>query len=307
LRLAFLGTSIFACPSLERLAGAHDVSLVVTQPDRPAGRKGRLREPPIKGLARQLGLRIVQPERIHDEDAIRAIQAAAPEAIVVAAYGKILKPQLFEIPPHGTINIHASLLPAYRGAAPVQWSIIRGEHTTGVTTFLIDRGMDTGKLLLRRSLSIESDETAGELEGRLANLGASAIVETLEGIRTGALLPDLQPEEGISYAPPLTREDGRIDWSQSAVVVHNLIRGTNPWPGAWTTLGSERVKIHRSVRTNIQNGGVNPGQIALPETGRLFAGCGDELIELVEIQREARPRLDGKAFLNGLRGAGHFA
>lgn len=260
----------------------------------------------MKTAARNLGLPTEQPERINTEPVIDRVRAASPDVIVVAAYGQMLKPNLFGIPPNGTINIHASLLPAYRGAAPVQWALVRGERTTGITTFLIDRGMDTGDLLLLRDLEIGPDETAGELGTRLAELGAAVLLETLDGISSGTIVPRPQPADGVTFAPMLTRDDGRIDWSASASDVHNLIRGTSPWPGAWTILRQERIKVHRSVRTGVLKGSVEPGEIALPETGRLLVGCSDELIELVGLQREGRPRVDGDAFLNGLRSARRF-
>jgi len=306
LRVAFLGTSAFACPSLERLTRNHDVSLVVTQPDRPAGRGRRLRASPVKRMAHDFGLEIAQPENVNAEDAIDRIRASSPEVIVVAAYGQILRPGLFTLADRGTINIHASILPALRGAAPVHWAIIRGEETTGITTFLIDRGMDTGELLCQETLPIGPDETEGELEDRLADLGAEVIMQTLEALAAGMLHPKPQPEEGISLAPPLTRDDARIDWEKQATAVHNLVRGTNPRPGAWAMLGEERIRIHRSARSGILRGSVRSGEIALAETGRLLVGCGDELIELLEVQREGRSRVDGNSFLNGLRGDGRF-
>jgi len=306
-RIVFLGTGSFACPALKAMADAHDVALVVTQPDRPAGRGGGLREPPAKELATRLGLPILQPERVKADDAVEAIRAASPDVAVVAAYGQILKERVFAIPSLGTINIHASLLPAYRGAAPVHWAIVRGETETGVTTFFIDAGMDTGDMLLQRGLDIGPDETAGALERRLAEVGASLILDTLDGVDAGTLSATPQPDEGVSLAPMLRREDGRVDWTKSAAEIHNLIRGTNPWPGAWTKLGEERVKVHASARTGIGRGSAEPGEIALGETGRLLVGTGGELIELLEVQREGRPRIDGKAFLNGLRGAARFA
>jgi methionyl-tRNA formyltransferase len=304
--VVFLGTGAFACPALESLARAHDVRLVVTQPDRPAGRGHALREPPVKELATRLGLPVVQPERINREAAVEEIHARAAEVIVVASYGQLLKERVFSIPPLGTVNIHASLLPAYRGAAPVQWAIIRGETRTGVTTFLIDAGMDTGDVLIQRELTIEPDETAEALEGRLAGLAASSILETLEGLRAGTVSPAKQPNRGASTAPVLTRDDGRIDWSAGARAIHDLVRGTSPWPGAWTRLDEERVKIHRTSRTGVGRGPIHPGEIALVETGRLLVGTGDELIELLEVQREGRPRVGGGAFLNGLRTTSRF-
>jgi len=255
----------------------------------------------VKKEALRLGLPIVQPERIDSDEAIGRGKGASPDLIVVAAYGQILRPNLFTIPPYGTVNIHASLLPAYRGAAPINRAIINGEEATGITTFLIDEGMDTGDILVQRSTPIGKDETAGELEARLAGLGAEVIVETIEGLSSGTLEPRPQPPTGASLAPRLSRDDGRIDWERPAAEIHNLVRGTNPWPGAWTKLGGERVKIHRTALTGAGRGKISPGAIALPETGRLLVGCGDELIEITEIQREGRARTDGSSFLNGIR------
>jgi len=300
-RIVFIGTSGFAVPPLLSIAKKYEIPLVITQPDRPAGRGGRFRPSPIKEEALRLGLRVAQPERVNSDEAIRTVKGASPDLIVVAAYGQILKPALFTIPPYGTVNIHASLLPAYRGAAPINWAIINGETTTGITTFLIDEGMDTGKILMQRSIPIGKDETAGELEARLAELGAKTIVETIAGLVDGTITPVAQPPTGASLAPRLTREDGRIDWGRPASEVHNLVRGTNPWPGGWTKLGDERVKIHRTALTGIGRGEILPGEIALRESGRLLVGCGDSLIEILEIQREGRPKTEGSSFLNGIR------
>jgi methionyl-tRNA formyltransferase len=305
-RLVFLGTSEFARPALLALADRHEISLVVTQPDRPAGRHATPQPPPIKEEALRLGLPVFQPQRINTESSLEHLGAVPPDAIVVAAYGQLLKAGVFTLAPLGTINIHASLLPAYRGAAPVHWAIIRGETTTGVTTFLIDAGMDTGELLLQRSIDIAPDETATELEGRLAHLGAAVIVETVEGLRDGTLIPRPQPEDGVSMAPQLSRDDGRIGWGSPAQRIHNLVRGTSPWPGAWTLLGDERVKVHRTSTTEIECGPVSPGEIGLRETDRLLVGTGDRLIEIHEIQRQGRPRINGVDFLHGLRGPASF-
>ena len=307
MNVVFVGTSTFACPALKAVAEEHNVRLVVTQPDRPVGRHATLAPPAIKQVAGHLGLEVYQPERINQDEAVTRLAAVPADAFVVAAYGQLLRPRVFDLPRLGTINIHASLLPAYRGAAPVHWAIIRGETVTGITTFLIDKGMDTGEMLLARSIAIEPDETTGELEPRLAELGAIAILNTLAGLENGEISPSPQPEHGVSFAPMLAREDGRIDWSLPAQAIHNLVRGTNPWPGAWTTLDNERVKLHRSHPTSIARGPVAGGQIGPREDGRLLVGTGDRLIEILEIQREGKPRTSGAAFLNGLRSETRFA
>lgn len=306
MRVAFLGTSRFARPALAAVADRHEISLVVTQPDRPVGRHGRLRPPPIKEEAARLELPLFQPERINTNDAIERLRGAEPEVIVVVAYGQILKREVFTAAPLGAINIHASLLPAYRGAAPIHWAIIRGETVTGVTTILIDAGMDTGDVLVTRSTDIGSDETAGDLEERLAHLGADAILETLEQLRDGTLEAHPQAKDGVSLAPLMTRDDGRIDWTLPAKRVHDLVRGTSPWPGAWTLLQGERVKVHRTARTDIDCGPIRPGEIGLRGTDRLLVGTADRLLEIREVQREGRPRIDGAAFLHGLRGPARF-
>ncbi len=301
MRLVFLGTPAFARPSLKALAKTHEIAVVITQPDRPAGRGQRLRPSAVKVEAECLGLRIAQPARINSEEAVSLLQEVAPEVIVVAAYGQILREAVFSLPPLGTINIHASLLPRYRGAAPINWAIICGEVETGVTTFLIDEGLDTGMILLRREIPIGRDETAGELHDRLAALGAEVILDTLAGLAVKTLEPVAQNEKEATVAPMLRREDGLIDWQKKAQTVHNRVRGMDPWPGAYTHLGKARIKIHRTALTGIACGAVRPGQIALRETGRLLVGTADVLLEVLEIQREARPRVSGSAFLNGLR------
>ena len=306
MNLVFLGTSGFACPALVALADQHEISLVVTQPDRPVGRHAVLQPPPIKEEALRRGLPVFQPERINASGSLERLRAAAPEAIVVAAYGQLLKPAVFTLAPLGTINIHASLLPAYRGAAPVHWAIIRGETKTGITTFLIDAGMDTGDFLLQRALDIAPNETAGELEERLAHLGSDVIVETIEGLREGTLIPRPQPEDGVSMAPMTSRGDGRIDWNATSQCIHDLTRGTNPWPGAWTLLEDERVKVHRTSMTEIECGPISPGEVGLREADLLLVGTGDRLVEIREIQREGRPMVSGTDFLHGLRGPARF-
>lgn len=307
MRLVFLGTSAFACPALTALAKVHEIALVITQPDRPAGRKRELRSPAVKVEAARLGLSIAQPERINDDEGLELLRKADPEVIIVASYGQILRQAVFSLPCLGTINIHASLLPRFRGAAPINWAIIRGEEQTGITTFLIDEGMDTGKILIKRPLAIGKDETAGELHDRLAVLGAQVILDTLNGIEAGTLKSTLQGDEVASLAPKLTRKDGRIDWGKGAHEIHDQVRGMNPWPSAFTYLGNERVKVHRATITGIGCGDTLSGEIPLRETGRLLVGTKDELIEILEVQRESRPRMSGRDFLNGLRGEARFS
>jgi methionyl-tRNA formyltransferase len=300
MRIAFLGTSSFAVPALRALTQRHTIALVVTQPDRPSGRHAVVLPPPVKRAALEAGLPISQPECVNGEDVVGQLRESRPDVLVVAAYGQLLRPAVFGLAPLGAINIHASLLPCYRGAAPVHWAIVNGEETTGITTFVIDRGMDTGPILLSRPLSIGADETAGELEARLAPLGADVMVETLDRLAAGTLSPAPQPD-GATMAPKLARDDGHVDWAAPARSVHNLVRGMTPWPGAWTTLDGERVKIHRAALTHIASGPLPPGALGPRESARLLVACGDLLLEVLEIQREGHARTSGSEFLNGLR------
>jgi methionyl-tRNA formyltransferase len=298
--LAFFGTSDFACPALRAVDDAYGVKLVVTQPDRPAGRHAKLHPSPVKQVALERDLPLIQPSNINNPDAIQQLADLSLDAIVVASYGQLLKSVVFDMPKVGTINIHASLLPAYRGAAPVNWAIMRGERRTGIATFFIEKGLDTGDVLMVDDLDIGPDETAIELEDRLANLGADVILKTLHGLANGSLTSTPQPKDGISLAPSLTRENGHIDWRQPATQIHNLIRGTLPWPGAWTTLGNYRVKIHRTRLTDMPSGILKPGEIGPSETDRLLIGTGDRLLEILQLQREGKSSVHGCDFLHGI-------
>jgi methionyl-tRNA formyltransferase len=275
--------------------------MVITQPDRPAGRHASLQPSPVKQVALERDLPLAQPKNINDPSSVEILHALSPDAIVVASYGQLLKPAVFDLPRWGTVNIHASLLPAYRGAAPVNWSIIRGETKTGITTFFIEKGLDTGDVLLKQSIDILPDETAAELEERLASLGADVIVRTIEGLASDSLVATPQSAQGVSLAPSLTREDGRIDWNQGARQIHDLVRGTVPWPGAWAQLDGRRVKIHRTRTTDLEAGVLSPGQVASKATNRLLVATSDQLLDILELQREGKQRVSGESFLHGLR------
>ena len=300
MKLVFFGTSEFACPALRALDDRYGIELAVTQPDRPSGRHAELRPSPVKLMALERDLALIQPKSINDPNAVEIIRDISPDVIVVASYGQLLKAIVFDLPRLGTINIHASLLPAYRGAAPVNWAIMRGEERTGISTFFIERGLDTGDMLLAESLDIGPDETAAELEDRLALLGSDVILKTLDGLAGGSLQATPQLQHGVSLAPSLTRDDGHIDWHQPAKRIHNLVRGTIPWPGAWTQMASHRVKIHRTRLTDLASGVLHPGEIGLSETNRLLVGTEDRLLEIIELQREGRPLIGGRDFLHGL-------
>ena len=271
---------------------------VITQPDRPAGRGLRLRPPPVKVVAAELGLEVFQPGSINRPESLEYLRALAPDLMVVAAFGQLLKKPVLELPTRGCINIHASLLPKYRGAAPIQWAIIRGERWSGVTVFLMDEGMDTGPILLQRAVRVGEDETAGELEERLARLGADLIVETVEGYLRGEIRPKPQPKEG-TLAPKIREEDTRIPWSKTARQIHNLVRGLSPTPGAYTTFRGKRIKVYRT-RPSGSEGDAEPGTI-LSTRRKLLVATGGGTLEILVLKPEGKREMRGVDFLNGYR------
>ena len=294
MRLVFLGTPRFAVPSLERtLQAGHEVTAVFTQPDRPKGRGQHPAMPPVKEAALRLGLPVHQPEKIRRPEAVEELRAMAPEAMVVVGYGQIIPQAILDIPPHGIVNVHASLLPKYRGASPIQWAIAQGERVTGVTTMLINAGLDTGDMLLKWETEIGEEETAVELGERLAAAGADLLVRTL------ATLPQIHPQpQGDSqatYAPVLKKEDGRIDWSMPRRQILNRIRGLVPWPGCYAFLQGSRLHIWKARTAEI----ATPSGRLTTQGRRLFAGCGDQAIEILEVQLEGKKKMDAAAFLNG--------
>lgn len=297
--IVFFGTPEFAVPSLRALIEAEeDITLVVTQPDRPKGRGHKPYPSPIKTAALEAGLRVMQPTSLRDGAILKKIADAKPEFIIVVAYGRVLPCLMLEIPHHGCINLHASLLPKYRGAAPIAWAIINGDRQTGVTTMLMDEGLDTGPILLQREMEINDDDTAGSLSLKLAELGASLLIETLEGMRGGLIKPT--PQKGTaSYAPPLKKEDGLIDWSKSAIEIFNLVRGMQPWPGAYCYLGNERIKILKTKplgNIGVQYG--RPGMI-VKARDELIIGTGRGLLSIVELQPSGKNPMSASAFLQG--------
>ena len=300
----FLGTPAFAVPTLERLAAHPEmrISGVLCQPDRPAGRGGELRQPAVKQAALHLGLPVFQPARIRSDEAWEYFAAHKPDAMVVIAYGQIIPRRVFALPPLGTINAHASLLPAYRGAAPIQWAIARGETVTGVTTMRINEGLDTGDMLLRGELAIGADETAVELSPRLAALSADLMVATLLGLRAGAITPQPQDDRQASLAPILKKEDGRIDWSWPAWQIYNRWRGFQPWPGVHSTWKDKHLAITRCELTAAAAPtGSLPGTLLQLDGNRLGCVTGDGVLLLVEVQQEGRKRMPAMDFARGAR------
>jgi methionyl-tRNA formyltransferase len=281
-------------PTLERIVGAgHEVCGVFTQPDRPKGRGQKDAWSPVKDAGVRLGLNVYQPERVRRPEVVEQLRAIAPDAMVIVGYGQIIPQAILDIPPQGIINVHASLLPKYRGAAPIQWAIARGEKTTGVTTMKIDAGLDTGAMLLKWETQIGEEETAVELGARMAEAGADLLVRTLAELST--IMPEAQNDAQATLAPILKREDGHIDWTAGPQEILNRARGFQPWPGAYGFLRGQRFHVWRGA---IADRRLAPGAL-FAEGKRLFAGCGGGAIELLEIQLEGKKRMAASAFLNG--------
>jgi methionyl-tRNA formyltransferase len=253
--------------------------------------------PPVKELAQQRGIPVLQPSRLRDPVVVEQLRAIAPDLIVVVAFGQILPRSVLEIPKFGCINVHASLLPRYRGAAPINKSIVDGEETTGVTTMLMDVGLDTGAMLVKRCTPIGFEETAGELHGRLALLGRAALEETLQRLCNGSLIPEPQDNDSSSYAPMLKKEDGYIDWRRSALAIHNQVRGLDPWPGAYTELHGETLRIARTLPEPGTPG--EPGVVLSADAGGVRIGCGEGVLLIRELQLPGRKRLPAADFLRG--------
>jgi methionyl-tRNA formyltransferase len=299
-RLVFLGTPEFAVPALEAVVAAgHRVIEVITQPDRPAGRGQQLATAPVKRAARARGLAVYQPERIRHPDVLAHLAALQPTAMVVVGYGQIIPQTIIDIPPLGILNVHASLLPRYRGAAPIQWAVARGETRTGVTTMRIDAGLDTGDILLQRETRIGEEETALELAPRLAAMGAALLVDTLTGWEADTIVPVPQDPAQASYAPLLKKEDGRIDWTWPAREICNRVRGLLPWPGCYTGFRGQRLHVWRA---RPGEGAAGAAGMLRAIKGRLWVACGEGAsVELLEVQMEGRKRMAAAAFLAGQR------
>lgn len=313
MRLVFMGTPDFAVLSLLALVKAgHEVVGVFTQPDRPAGRGKKLKPSPVKVAAEELGLSVFQPEKIKTPEGIQQLRALAPDSIIVVAYGQILSREILQLPSKGCINVHASLLPSYRGAAPIHWAVMSGETRTGVTTMLMDEGLDTGDILLKREVLISEGATTGEIHDELAVLGGELLIDTLEELEMGRSIAT--PQTGQSnYAPLLKREHECIDWSRRAAELHHQIRGLNPWPGAFATFRGENLKVWRSAPSlqpdkaaetePFPKGGTTvPGQIIQVLEDSLVVQTGDGVLRILEVQPAGKRAMPARDFFNGRHG-----
>lgn len=299
-RIVFMGTPDFAVPVLERLADAYQVVGVITQPDRPAGRGRRLMPSPVKQVALERGLPLLQPRSLRTPEAIAQLADWEPEEIVVAAFGQILRQTVLDLPPHGCINVHASLLPRWRGAAPASAAILAGDEVTGVTIMKMDAGVDTGPMLAQQEEPIRPDDTKATLEARLAQLGAGLLIDTLPSYLAGTLVPRPQPDDGVTYARQLRKEDGQIDWSLPAVALDQRVRAVTPWPGAFTTWRGQRLKILQGVPLPTWHGEAPPGTVFALADG-LAVATGKGALRLEAVQLAGKRPLDGAAFIRGQR------
>jgi methionyl-tRNA formyltransferase len=313
MRLIFLGTPAFAVATLEAVVKAgHEVAAVLTQPDRPRGRgQNAAAASPVKQAAAALGLTVYQPERVRRPEAVEYLRGIGCDAMVVVGYGQIIPQVAIDLAPLGIINVHASLLPKYRGAGPIQWAIVRGETRTGVTTMRIDAGLDTGDMLLQAETGIGPEENAVELGERLAAMGADLLVKTLQGLRSGRIVPEKQDDAQATLAPLLKKEDGAIDWREAAGAIHNRVRGMQPWPGAQTTFRGVPLHVWKTSKSPTGGSGADgPGGCPVRPTtvpGQFVSlrppvvVCGEGRLELLEVQLEGRKRISAGDFANGQR------
>ncbi len=296
MRIVFMGTPDFAVPCLKALIDdGNEIPAVFTQPDKPKGRGYAMTPPPVKVCALEHDIPVFQPNTLRDGEALGIMSELEPDMIVVVAYGKILPKEILELPRLGCVNVHASLLPEYRGAAPIQWAVLDGKKKTGVTAMLMDVGLDTGDMLMKAELEIGENETADELHDRLSELGAELIVQTVHSAQEGKLVREKQDDSRSTYASMLTKEMSVIDFSRPASEVHNKVRGLNSWPGASAVFGGKRIKIHRTL---VRSEKGEPGQVLSLEP--LVVACGEGSVELKEVQPEGKKRMSAAAFVNGL-------
>jgi len=301
MNIIFMGTPEFAVPSLKVLLDTADIKAVVTQPDRPVGRKRIITPPPVKKVALQNGLRIFQPEKMRDEQFYKTLRSYKPDLMVVAAFGRILPGEILEIPSIGCINVHASLLPKYRGAAPIQWSVVNGEQVTGITTMWMDEGLDTGDIFLQEQLEIKREWTSEDLAKELSLLGGKVLLESIGMIKSGKLIRIPQDHAKATYAPMLQKEHGKIDWNKRAVDIYNLIRGLYPWPGAFTSRNGQEIKIWKADVFQKEEK-FFPGRFygQVPSKGFLV-GCSEGCLLVKELQESGKKRMTAMEYMAGHR------
>ncbi|MDP1547449.1 MAG: methionyl-tRNA formyltransferase [Anaerolineales bacterium] len=298
IRIVFMGSPDFALPSLSALVKKHEVAGVVTQPDRASGRGRELKAPPVKTLALELNIPVIQPQKLREPEAMSQLQAWNPDLIVVAAFGQILKKDVLDLPKYGCINVHASLLPRWRGAAPINAAILAGDEETGVTIMKMDVGLDTGPMLSKKSIRLMPDDTAGSVFHTLSTLGADLLLETLPDYIDGKITPQSQPEDGATYAPMLKKEDGLLDFTKSAAELERRVRAMNPWPGAWFEWNGNVLKVARASVSEAE--GLGSGS-RLTVQGRPAVMCADGALVLEEVQPPGKKVMPGKSFLAGAR------
>lgn len=306
MRIVFMGSAPLACPSLEALLAdnSYDVLAVVTQPDRPKGRSLRISACAVKVFAQNRGIAVLTPSNVNTSESINAVKQLKPDLIVVVAYGQILKKEVLGLPPEGCVNMHASLLPKYRGAAPIQWAIANGEQVTGVTTIFMSERMDAGDIILQKEVAIGHEDTAGSLHDKLAQEGAVLLSRTVEAIHSGRVTRTQQVEAEATFAPKLKREDGRIDWTKPAGEIYNRVRGFNPWPVCWCAAPTNRVRGEKTARlrvlkVRVENDSAQPGEVIDVSGGGPLVGTGEKSVRLLEVQPEGRKVMNGVAYLRG--------
>lgn len=299
MRTIFFGSPEFAVPCLDALHEVSEVVAVISQPDRPAGRGLAMRPPAVKQRALELGLDVWQPTKVRTAEFTKRLESLEADVAVVVAYGRILPLAVLEAPRAGCLNVHASLLPRWRGAAPIQWSIVHGDEETGVTLMQMDEGMDTGPVLAEASTRIEADDDAATLSERLSKMGAALVREELPRYVAGELTPKPQDDAAATMAPLLDKSDGRIQWNKPARAVHNQIRGMNPWPGAHTVLGERQIKVHRAIATTLDPEGARPGEVIALDPEGILVACAEGTLEIQELQESGRKRVDARSFASG--------
>ncbi len=301
MRVIFMGTPDFAVGTLQALLKSeHEVVAVVTQPDKPKGRGKAMQFTPVKEVAVEAGIPVLQPKKVREESVVEELRTYAPDVIVVVAFGQLIPKSILEMPKYGCVNVHASLLPKYRGAAPIQWAVIDGEEKSGVTTMQMDEGLDTGDMLLTEEVVLDPEETGGSLFDKLSQVGAQLLLKTLKALEEGTVTPRKQPEESTTaYAAMLNKKMGEIDWNQSAMQIERLVRGLNPWPSAYTHLNGKTLKIWKAVVQPSEGQTTEPGTVILMDKKHFGVQTGDGMLEILELQLEGKKRMEADAFLRG--------